>query len=555
MADYIEPTKTSFQNAEQVAIDALTTASPDLITKTGSVIRELVIRPVAYLLSWVRSNVENDLKQYSVAYLKTSQLTDNPIADAVASNYFVERKQGTGSKGLITMTLSSPVLRLAAGSRFSVGSEQCTTTVQYMITNSPGQDTEDVVYIKSIPYTDSGRQYWIANVPVVTVNTGKIEIPPGTEVTVNFSCPSLVSLELTSPLTGGTDTETDAQLMQRAEYNTAEAGIGTYYGIKKKLNKAPIYVAGMSVIAGEDRPMTRGRFNSVNINPGGYVDCHVKTSNQAVVGDYDMRAYTYESFPVDDNDDTVHVVPFGSAYYTHTGGKYTIVCKVPSTVCTGFLQVSSIISGSQQVTEYSIEYGSSDPNTSADGARLSSNQIATVTFELQNPDIEQERVDEYTTKDYIPVRLYMTYMAGISGLQSYMDRDSEHFIGQDIKIKSAIPVMIDVACTVSSANELTEDDIDGIKQAIVDYVNNTQVGVGLLNFSDIRSSVLTLFPNIDMRLPCTLSASVYTKDGFIDTFYSISGILDITKTVHSNYWDYQLCFFSAVLENIRLNIL
>jgi hypothetical protein len=547
MADYIEPTKTAFTNAEQVAIDALTTASPDLITKTGSVIRELVIRPVAYLLSWVRGNIAKDFEQYSVSYLKTSQLTENPIADAVASNYFVTRRQGTGSRGVVTMTLSSSVLRLAAGSRFTVGSEQCTTTVQYMISNTPGEDTDDVVYIKSIPYIEDGTQYWIANIPVVTVNTGKIEIPLGTQVSVNFGCPTLVQVDLTSPITGGTDTETDAQLMQRAEYNTAEAGIGTYYGIKKKLAKAPVAVAGMAVLAGEDRPLYRGRFNTVSINPGGFVDCHVKTSNQAITGYTDMRAYELVGSEED--------IPFGQAYYTHVGAKYTIVCKVPSSVCTGFLRVSSIISGATQVPEYVVQYESKDPNTSADGARLSADQIVVVTFELQNPEIDEEEVDQSTTISYIPVRLYMTYMAGIDPLQSYMDKDTEHFIGQDIKIKAAIPVMVDVACTVSSNDELTEDDITGIKQAIVDYVNSTNVGSGILNFSDIRSSVLTLFPNIDLRLPCTLSASVYTTDGSIDTFYSTSGILDITKTTHSNYWGYQLCFFSSVLNNIRLNIL
>ena len=95
MADYIEPTKTSFNAAEQVAIDAVTQTASNLLTRTGSVIRELIIRPVAYLLSWASGNVDNSIKQYSISYPKTSQLTENPVADLVASNYFVERKQAT----------------------------------------------------------------------------------------------------------------------------------------------------------------------------------------------------------------------------------------------------------------------------------------------------------------------------------------------------------------------------------------------------------------------------------------------------------------------------
>ena len=102
MADYIEPTQRSFDNAESMAADVLSQSSPNLITKIGSVIRELIIRPSAYLMSWSTDNFLNMLAQSSVMYLKTSQETDNPIADMVASNYFVTRLQGTSARGILT---------------------------------------------------------------------------------------------------------------------------------------------------------------------------------------------------------------------------------------------------------------------------------------------------------------------------------------------------------------------------------------------------------------------------------------------------------------------
>ena len=141
MADYIEPTKTSFNAAEQVAIDAVSQTANNLLTRTGSVIRELIIRPVAYLLSWASGNVDNSIKQYSISYLKTSQLTENPVADLVASNYFVERRAATSSKGIITLTLDAASLTLAAGSRFSVAGNQVCTPVRYMIQEAPGTDS------------------------------------------------------------------------------------------------------------------------------------------------------------------------------------------------------------------------------------------------------------------------------------------------------------------------------------------------------------------------------------------------------------------------------
>ena len=511
MADYIEPSKTAFNDAEQVAIDVLAQTAPNLLTKTGSVIRELIVRPAAYLLSWITGNINNDIKQYSVAYLKTSQLTDNPVADAVASNYFVTRKEGTQAQGIITLTLRSPTLRIAAGARFTVAGTPMCTPVQYLVTNTsnPGLNTDTLVYIKSIPF----GEYYIANIPVVAVNTGKVELPIGSQVDVNFSVAGLIDAELTSPVTGGSDTETDAQLMKRAEYNTAEAGIGTYYGIKKKMTKAPVAVPGLSVIAGEDMPLFRARFNSVNINPGGFVDCHVKTCNQAIVGSVTKTA-------------------------TVSGDNYSVT--LGSADCTGFIMVSSVISGGKVVQEFSVEYDTNDPTTNAEGARLSTSQTATVRFKGD--------YGEETT-------INLVYMPSLAVLQQFMDNDTEHFIGQDIKIKAAVPVMLHVDCNVKCARELTEEDITGIKQTIVDYVNDTNVGVGIINFSDIRNAVLTTYPDVDLRLPCVLGCEVYTTDGHIDTFYSTAGVLDITKSANSNYWGYQVCFFSCCLDNVGLNIL
>ena len=521
MADHIEPTKTSFEAAEQVALDIISVAAPSLITRTGSVIRELIVRPAAYLLSWITDNIKRDFRQYNVAYLKTSQLTENPIADAVASNYFVTRKQGIQAKCIVTLTLTNPTLRIASGARFTVGGEPMCTPVQYLITNDADsyEDTETLVYIKSIPFGD----YYLANVPLIAVNPGNVEKPLGSDVAVNFSCITLVEAELTSPVTGGASAETDAQLMQRAEYNTAEAGIGTYYGIKKKMTKAPVVVEGLSVTAGEDKPLFRARHNSVNVNPGGYVDCHVKTCNQACV-----KTVTMEVTPV------------------VNGNSYTCSCAIDSSVCPGFITVSSVVAGGKLIGVFSVTYGSNDATISPEGARLSTNQTAIVDFTAEGLTTENDKVS---------VTLNLLYMPAIADLQAFMDKDTEHFIGQDIKIKAAIPMPLHLDFNVQSADELTEDDIQGIKQTIADYVNSTNVGMGKINLSDIRVAVISKFPNIDLRLPCTMSTEMYTTDGQIDTFYSTAGVLDTTKSANTTYWGYQLCFFSGCADNVRLNIL
>lgn len=511
MADYIEPTQRSFNDAENTAADVLSQSSPNLITKAGSVIRELIIRPVAYLMSWTSDNFLDMMAQTSVMFLKTSQSTDNPIADMVASNYFVTRKQGTNARGILTLTLAQPVLRISRGSVFTVGGATMVTPEQYLITNGDTSGTTSgFVYIKSVLYNG----YWIANVPIVSATPGQLELPVGSAVSIGFSTNIIMEAELTSPVTGGSDVETDAEMMARAEYNTAESGIGSYYGLQKKFAKAPVTVLGLSVAAGEDASLFRARFNNVNINPGGVVDCYVKTAKQSTTDSYQVTCSK--------------VTPTtGDPYYI---GLVPVKCV---------LSVGSVIVNGS-TTEFSMLFLSDDATIPAEGARLSIHQTTYIKFPAGSLSGNQIAT------------VSCTYIPGIEALQSYIDADEEHFIGQDTMVKAAVPVEVSLRCGYSAASMLEDDQLALLKQTIADYINNVQVGSRSVNFSDIRKACASAVPAADLRLPCVMTSRAYTKSGDLDTFYNNTGILDISDPANSDFWDFQSCFFSTTVENIRV---
>ena len=510
MADLIEPTQRSFQNAETTASDILTQASPNLLTKTGSVIRELIIRPVAYLMSWLNDNYQNTLEKSSVAYLKTSQETVNPTADLVASNYFVTRLSGTSAKGILTLTLTQPVLRIGKGSPFTVGGASMVTPDQYFITNSATAGTSsDFTYVKSIPYGDR----WIANIAIISTEPGQLELPVGSEVSIGFSSSIIMEAELTSPVTGGSDVETDAELMKRAEYNTAESGIGSFYGLQKKFAKAPVAVLGLSAVAGEDEPLFRARYNNVNINPGGIVDCYVKTAKQP----------TTDSFQVS---------------CTGTGGKLSGV--VPADC---ILYVDSVIVGGQALTEFDVSFQSWDINVSEEGARLSIMQKTVISFQLEN-----------TSATSANATVFCTYLPGIRALQDYIDSDEEHYLGMDTAVKAAVPVELTFHCGYKSSSMLDADRAELLRSTIENYINNIQVGTRTVNFSDIREVCASAVPEADLRLPCVMTAKAYTKNGGVDTFHSNTGILDISDQANQDFWDFRECFFSICFDNIKVEV-
>lgn len=512
MADYIEPTQSSFNNAENTVADTLSQSSPNLITKAGSVIRELIVRPVAYLMAWSRDNFLNMLAQSSVMYLKTSQATDNPVADMVASNYFVTRLQGTSARGILTLTLAQPVLRITRGSQFVVGGATMVTPDQYLITNGDTSGTTlNFTYIKSVPYGD----YWIANVPVVSAMPGQLELPVGSSVTIGFSTSIIIDAELTSPVTGGSNVETDAELMARAEYNTAESGIGSFYGLQKKFSKAPVAVLGLSVAAGEDTPLLRSRFNNVNINPGGIVDCYVKTAKQATTDNFQVTCTRVSTADGD-----------------------TYVGEVPAKCV---LNVNSIIVAGTTIRTFTQRFTSSSPSVPDEGARLSVLQKTYVVFAAGN--ITGATVDATVSCTYIP---------GIEALQQYIDADEEHFIGQDTLVKAAVPVEISLRCGYSAGTMLEDDQVALLRQTIADYINNIPVGTRAINFSDIRTTCATAVPAADLRLPCVMTGRASTKSGAVDTFYNNTGIFDIADPANDDFWDFRACFFSITVENIRV---
>lgn len=533
MSDYIEPTQERFNAAETVIQDVLGTGCPSVISKVGSVVRELVVRPLSYLYSWIATNTDNYRRESSVAYLKTSSATDNEIADMVASNYFVTRRQGTHARGMVSIVVSAPFVRLPLGGRMLVSDVPVIFPEQYILTTGlPSETVAGIKYIVVSPWTplvDDGvvTSQWIGYVPVEAESYGELEVSPGAPVTVQFPNPFVQQIELISALSGGSGTETDAEMMARCEYSTASSGIGSYYGLRKKLDKAPLDVPGLAVVAGEDDYMYRGRYNAVNINPGGFVDCYIKTRNQdnrnefsSVDGDITFTRDDATSNPDD-----------GLDLETNS---YVYHISIPAVTCPGFYAVLGVrytdTGGSSTPYRYTVKFA---------GDRLSGNQTATVTFRSQSSEI---------TSVYVT----LAYMDGIAEIQDYMNKEDNTFIGQDVMVKAAVPVPLTMDCAAAYTADLTETQLDLLRRTIANYINNKPVGSAAINFSDIRKICAQALPEADLRLPCTITGSCYTESGMVDTWFSNTGIFNIADNVNKDCFSYKVCFFSLVPDSIRI---
>lgn len=509
MTQHTEPSKSEFDSAEQSSLDIMSTRYPGMLTKPGSAIRELLVRPLAYLGAWFRRNVSETLEKTSLTYLSASQLTENETADEIAANYFVARRAGARSKGAITIVMKSAVLDIPAGASFSADGSSLNVERRVVCTGKEYKTTNNIQYVPVFPY-DTENNLFTATIPVVASTAGSLEIAEGVSATWNFVNSLLVSASLTSAVTGGVDDETDASLMERARYNTASAGIGSYYGLRKKLDQAPVTVTGLNLLAGEDALLYRARFNTTNINPGGYVDCYVKTQTQ-------RSTATVTAACVSDSSATFQDTAHAGAYGVHR-----------------------LFIGDTEIKDFYVSFESSDPSTDGNGARLGINQSIVVTATALKGAAASD------------VHALISYMPGIYELQQFMDRDENRFIGQDVEIKAAVPVSVRIDCVLKYDGTATDAVVGQVKQAIADKVNSYPVGTKLLNFSDLQDAVSTI-DGAELRLPCAISADVMLKDGSFDSFHTVSGVLNIEAASQFD-WDPAICFFSSIKSSIRLDI-
>ena len=493
------PDKDQFDSAETLALSVMTRRFPDLCTRAGSAIRELVVRPMALLYATWMASIEDAWRRRSPSTLLKSSLTENADADEVASYYGVTRLQGSKARGTVLLRLSRPSLHIPAGTRMTADGVSLVVPSAVTISSGDGASTATVTHVRAIA---SGSEY-LACVGVESVDYGAVELSAGTEV--SHSLPSAYILEavLSSPVTGGSDTETDASLMSRALRTLDGAGAGTAHGIRRLLDLCPTPVTGLSVLGQGDVGST-AQENPVAIGVSGIVDCFIRTQSQAEEAQVTLA--------------------------TSASGTGEKAIRLPADESAGAYTVSGLIIAGEHVPRFTVAFS---------GTRLGADQEILVTV----PDSTFESAQEAT--------ITLSRMPGVRAVQEWLDRPGNLFVGQRDIARAAVPVRIGLSCMADAMPDDTTLDL--VRDAIASYVNSMEVGSGELNFSDIRAAVEEA-TDVSLGLPCTITASMPTKSGGMVGLTSSTGVLRIDSDGLSDRWPASVCFFSFAPGSLNLEV-
>lgn len=493
-------------SAEALAISAIRTKFPDLSVRAGSVVHELVVRPLAYVYGKWRSELDTAWKERCPSNLLLSTLTENPVADEVASFYGVKRKEASVSTGVVTVCLQSPSLVISRAFSMTVSGVQITVPALTIISSTYGQETTsynrdsgDTIYVRPIR---NGLTY-IARFAVEASQKGSAEVPEGVAVEYSEEDTNIISMTLTSPLSGGSDGETDASLIRRALDNLDGYGVGTVYAIKRLIEQSGVHVLGLNT-TGTDDILSSAYDNGLLAGLSGNIDVFVRTKTQPAIKTI--------SVPV-----VAAAQDICSAY-------------IDSSDTAGAIGVTGVRIGGVALEKYSVEFV---------GEQLSSRQQLSIAF--NTTDAEALSLSDADVD--------IMYMPAVADLQAFMDKCDNVFVGHRFTIKSAIPVRLSLSFMSDVA--ITTETAKGVKSAVVNYINSLPVGFGEVNFTDIQQAVRTT-TGIDISLPCTMTGVTTLRTGSKHSFSSTCGILRVDSQGVEESWPSSICFFYTTGDDIRL---
>ena len=264
-------------------------AIPEADTKEGTFLRDVIIDPVAHEFSDIYKTLYNRELSQSVLTATGKDL------DNLASNYFIERKNGTKSTGKVRFyikgtdkdisDLKFPDIRISKGTVVSTKGSLQQSSIQfktldeiYIPSNSGtsiinGQTTI-TTGVKALPKDSTGFRY--VEIACESLDIGeKCNVGPYSVISQS-SLASNYIYNVTNPFSfsGGTDAESDISLALRLSLAISGSNIGTKNGYMSYMLQQP-QVLDACIVGAGDVFMERDILTIIDPETGQKVEQHM----------------------------------------------------------------------------------------------------------------------------------------------------------------------------------------------------------------------------------------------------------------------------------------
>lgn len=452
-------------SAEQVqqslaVIEALTQEEhPEIDVGFGALRHQLLLPSAEH----AAANQENIARYERSSSLKTinedPEAADSDMVDAVLSNKSLVRQTGTKATGQVTIVVSllAPVT-IAEGTQFIGNGRAFVTETAYtaqISEDNVDSDTDRVL-------TPIAGDLFSFTIPVIAEETGtEYLLKKDTLLETEAVITGLEKVVATADFTGGTNTETNAQLLLREAEGLAAQALCNRWNAAALLRNEPAFAnyVALSEIGLGDAEMLRDQHSIFPGSFGGRSDWYVRTAElppatvlvkTAALIEKTVDGKGIWQFPLLRDDvpgyyDVRSIAPEEDVNFL---GSYTVTAELRSTdltPLTGELlpdiddPLESVYSRFQSVV---VQFKDSDTATSA--------------------------LSLGATQDYsVTVRA----MPQLAELQSFVSSRAHRCLFGDVLIKAPIPCFVSLGFTLLGKAGAALPDALAIQQALASYVN------------------------------------------------------------------------------------
>jgi len=473
---------------KEETLAALVEDKYEIDASIGTTIRELLIRPMAALGVQQDETYNTFLDNMTLKAASTNEDLSDEYIDALVSNYRITRKAGSFASGVLGIyTQQTTPVYIQSSDTFTYNGIEFIPLKTYVgVLNPETYTNTDAVEYKQLTKFDDDT--YVFTVPVealveadtqVARNTDLIKIPASTKIS---------SIQTVTPIIGGTDTETNAELIERAMTGlTAAVPSGREHYKSLFSDNLHINVKAINAFGVGDVEMKRDKLSISGVSTGGCADVYCRTALLPI-----RKEIVKQGLSLGNN-------------------KWSIV--IDNTDAPGFYSVDQISNGVRTLSGLDIEY-TYGSNTSNDtnaprllndsDARYTCYQTAVLKFDFE------EIANEQNTAPFV---VTLSYMPNLDTLQTYVNSRDVSNPSQDTLIKAPVPSMVGVAARVTHAPGLTTVTQEELQQAIAQEINTLSIDRPYISATDIVRAVLRIDNSLLVEFPITLSSTTYTTKG------------------------------------------
>ncbi len=460
---------------------------PDVELNRGFV-HDVNLRINAVVAAMLRTLVEQLNQSASLQAISENPATaDTEVVDRVLSNFRVTRIDGTKAAGRATVVISSAVpVVVPAGTAFTVGAIGFSTSRAYSVRTTPlAATSDDDLILHSI---GDGR-YTFAVPLVADVEGTPGMLRRGQAMTPTFNVPALVRSYAESDFSGGTTTESNADLVRRlldgiaAPVFSGRANVSALVRSDSRFAR----LLALSIVGAGDAEMIRDQHTIFPVSTFGRADVYARTAALPIGLTFAKEA-TFVGISITGGGIWQFSVERDEAPGFYEVERIALPDDLPAVA--GFEVVSDVrgfdLTGESRPPDIAQ---ASTPGGQAVEAVYSAFQAATIQF----LDDRTPTVGLVATSSTAEYSVTLTTMPHLDELQGFLGGRDVTAWGGDVLVKAPMPCFLRVSADVSRPPLAADPDVAAIAVAVADYVNALGFP-GMLHASSVAAVIGPFLP-------------------------------------------------------------